>query len=130
MERRTFITGFFAMVAAVRSAFGWSRTPDDAVTCAVPVSTTEKRHVYRIIDGGESYWYASTSEAAALIDHLQMNYVEAGVDFESQWLDDVSQVPDDELLRILDVGPNGEAVSRWASEWAYMEDGMIGCTVC
>jgi hypothetical protein len=84
-------------------------------------------HLYQVHDGGEIYQYAATSQEDAEQQHRQYNK-DCGVGEEEYSIDSVVPVGDDVEITILDVGPNGESVTKTAQVWAADGPGQVGST--
>jgi hypothetical protein len=97
-------------------------TEDARAALRAAAEATEPKHVYEITDGGESYWYVAADATAATRQHVQLNYVEAGValtpEVEAQL--SLRKIPNDKTLTVeIDAG-----------DMAKLPDGLYGCTAC
>lgn len=90
---------------------------------------TMERHIYKVWDGGEQYWYSAASPFTAHNEHLRLCYVEAGVQRPTNELE-VHYIPDAQPVTVRDAGPGGTSVTKPAREWAHSESGLIATTCC
>ena len=98
------------------------------------------RHIYQIIDGGETYFYSAESKERAREQHIDLHYKSAGVFLEESEIDDeVIEMSDSKLLKCggYEIGEQAELIADGGSgyvempaqEWAAKLEGFVACTI-
>lgn len=92
------------------------------------------RHIYQVIDGGESYMYSAESKELAMECHVDLNYTTAGVPLEDADInDEIIEISDDKILNIgghdFENADENGYVKMSAKEWAEKVNGLVASTL-